>query len=687
MGFLSSLFGVSDRTPATTTNVVSTKLPEELAPFVTDVLGEAQDLYKGEIERGYDPYTGQTIAPLTAEEQQAMAGIAGLAGTTTPLLQEGLQTYRQGAEKFTGDTAQQYMSPYQQAVTDIEKREAQRNFEGNILPRLEAQAVQQGAMSGLGSRAGIEMAEAQRNQSQLLADIQAKGQQKAFQDARQGFEQQKARETTMAGNVARTGPALFQAGLAEQGALQTVGEQKRQLGQSALDEAYGKFLEERNFPKQTLADYSSTIYGSAPSFNTGARSTTGTSLPGAPSTGQQLLGLGLSGLNIFGAGGGFSPTGFQANNLFKREGGQIGEGLPVINRRIGGGLGDDEQGFPMDSDENIGRFIRETEEIQDRPTMSDSEQRQANFFTELERLQRDLGPRNKEKKDIISKRDVDVTRMIGDANKRQTDLSDASFNKREAAIKERRERYPFASIQKGIAAGMKEPTIAMMFTQGIAVTGEELEAKANQLDNMIDALEQQKFGAKSKEESEQSERLLNNVKESSELQLKLLELDTSTQLKVLELMAKGLSYDAAKLKASGMNKFKLDKTVKDTGREMAIDVLGLKSEYDAAGNLKIIGQNKQDGTQITEQDGKDLQQLNQDFLLAYGTYQNEGGNPAINSARAMAYAKERHLKRKSKLTSSSSQFKPDSQINKGSPTNSSNVTGVPIIPENTLTTQ
>ena len=40
----------------------------------------------------------------------------------------------------------------------------------------------------------------------------------------------------MAGNIARTGPALFQAGLAEQGALQTVGEQKRQLGQSALDE-------------------------------------------------------------------------------------------------------------------------------------------------------------------------------------------------------------------------------------------------------------------------------------------------------------------------------------------------------------------------------------------------------------------------------------------------------------------
>ena len=600
-------------------------------------------MYKAEVERGYDPYTGQTIAPLTAEEQQAMAGIAGLAGTTTPLLQEGLQTYRQGAEKFTGDTAQQYMSPYQQAVTDIEKREATRNFEGNILPRLEAQAVGAGAMSGLGSRAGVEMAEAQRNQSQLLADIQAKGQQAAFQDARQGFEQQKAREAQMASNVARTGPALFQAGLAEQGALQTVGEQKRQLGQSALDEAYGKFLEERNFPKQTLADYSSTIYGSAPSFNTGAKSVTGTSLPGAPSTGQQLLGLGLSGLNIFGAGGGFSPTGFQANNLFsrKREGGQIGEGLPVINRRIGGGLGDDEQGFPMDSDENIGRFIRETEEIQDRPTMSDSEQRQANFFIELERLQRDLGPRNKEKKDIISKRDVDVTRMIGDANKRQTDLSDASFNKREAAIKERRERYPFASIQKGIAAGMKEPTIAMMFTQGIAVTGEELEAKANELDNMIDALEQQKFGAKSKEESEQSERLLNNVKESSELQLKLLELDTSTQLKVLELMAKGLSYDAARLKASGMNKGdKITQPYLNDRNSVIRSALKFQGDFKLVDGKAVFTGKNDKGQNLTGDDYRKIAEVE----AKYDGYYNAARRSKRTPSEAAEYAKEQLLK-------------------------------------------
>ena len=39
----------------------------------------------------------------------------------------------------------------------------------------------------------------------------------------------------------------------------------------------------------------------------------------------------------------------------------------------------------------------------------------------------------------------------------------------------------------------------MMFTQGIAVGGAELEKKADELDNMTDALEGLKFGAKSKE--------------------------------------------------------------------------------------------------------------------------------------------------------------------------------------------
>ena len=331
MGFLSSLFGVSDRTPETKQIVQTSKLPEELSPYVQDVLSEAQTMYKADTERGYDPYTGQMIADFTPQEQQAMAGLESLVGTTRPYLEEAVETYRRGGDEFTAEVAEQYMSPYQRAVTDIQKREAQRDFEGTTLPRLEAQAIQQGAMSGLGSRAGVEMAEAQRNQSQLLADIEAKGQQAAFADARTAFEAQKARERAMAGDVARTGTAQLAAGLQEQGVLQTVGEQQRGMGQAILDEAYGRFLEERNFPKQTLSDYSSTVYGAAPSFAKPSITKSTSSLPGAPSMGQQLLGLGMAGLNAYQSGGLGTLMGGGNPFMPKRA-----EGGPVIEAQAGG---------------------------------------------------------------------------------------------------------------------------------------------------------------------------------------------------------------------------------------------------------------------------------------------------------------------------------------------------------------
>ena len=330
MGFLSSLFGVSDRTPKTSQIVQANKLPEEIAPYVKDVLGESQALYKADIERGYDPYTGETIAPFTPQEEQAMAGLEGLVGTQKPYLDEALETYRKGGDEFTAETAEKFMSPYQQAVTDIQLREAQENFEGKVMPQFEAQAVGAGGMSGLGSRAGIEAAELQRGQSQLLSDIQAQGSQRAYADARAGYEAQKAREQTMATNVGRIGNAMTAAGLQEQGMLQTVGEQKRGMGQSILDEAYGKFLEEKNYPQQTLGVYSDTIYGAAPTFRTMNKNETTSGLPGAPSMGQQLLGLGMAGANSFNSGTLGKIFGGGKGNVFQQK-----DGGPVIEAQSG----------------------------------------------------------------------------------------------------------------------------------------------------------------------------------------------------------------------------------------------------------------------------------------------------------------------------------------------------------------
>tara|TARA_R100001369_G_scaffold55833_1_gene82622 strand:- start:1173 stop:1364 length:192 start_codon:yes stop_codon:yes gene_type:complete len=46
MGFLSSLFGGGSKQPITTTNVVSSKLPPEIAPYVKQILTEGQQHLK-----------------------------------------------------------------------------------------------------------------------------------------------------------------------------------------------------------------------------------------------------------------------------------------------------------------------------------------------------------------------------------------------------------------------------------------------------------------------------------------------------------------------------------------------------------------------------------------------------------------------------------------------------------------
>ena len=366
MGFLSSLFGSSKSRPSTQTVVQSQKLPSEIAPAVKKVVDEAEAIYDAERARGYVPYEGATIAPFTAEEEAAMQGIAGLVGTQQPFIDESLGLTRAQTEQFTPEVAQQFMSPYQRAVTDIEKREAQRVFERDVMPRLEAQAGGAGGMSGLGTRAAIEASEAQREQSRLLADIEARGLQAAFQDARTAFEQQKAREAGAAAAIGRAGAETFKSGLAEQGALQAVGEQRRDLAQSALDEEYFKFLEEREFPQQRLAEYSGFVYGNPLTrLPTTTTNTTGT--PFQPSFGRQLLGIGSTlgsaflgsptGANIFAKSVGLAKSGGGIASLVKRKKGggfpdlsgdgevtqkDILMGRGVIPRQLGGDLDVDE---------------------------------------------------------------------------------------------------------------------------------------------------------------------------------------------------------------------------------------------------------------------------------------------------------------------------------------------------------
>ena len=344
MAILDFLFGRTKPTPTTTTVQQTSKLPEEIAPFVKEVLGEAQDLFQQRKAEGYKEFPGETIAPRTPEELAALEGLRGLVGTQEPYRAEAEEAIRATPTQFTAEEAQRLMSPYQRAVTDIEKREAQRAFERDVLPALEAQAVGAGGMSGLGTRAAVQAAEAQRGQSQLLADIEAKGQQRAFEQAYRQFGDETALQRQRAFDIGDFGTQRFNIGLAERGLQQQLGQEDRAEAQALLNEQFAEFLEREQFPESTLAQYSSFIYGN-PFLRTPdtARTTSGVLQP-STSLGQQLVGLGLTGLNIYGRGGGFNQKagGFDPNMLFTgvraASGGSVGGGLaslPVVNRRSG----------------------------------------------------------------------------------------------------------------------------------------------------------------------------------------------------------------------------------------------------------------------------------------------------------------------------------------------------------------
>tara|TARA_R100001224_G_scaffold22449_1_gene11516 strand:+ start:783 stop:3017 length:2235 start_codon:yes stop_codon:yes gene_type:complete len=333
MGFFSSLFGSKRSSEPSSTVVQAQSIPKEVAPYLKEVLEGYQDLYRDQLERGYQEYGGETIAPLTTAQESALSGLEGLRGTTQPMYETAAERVTGAGQQFTPEAAQQYMSPYQQAVTDVELREAQRRFEGDVLPRLEAQAVNQGAMSGLGSRAGVEMAEAQRSQNQLLADIQAKGQQRAFEAASKQFEAERGRERMVGQDLAQLAGQGLTSQITELGAQKAVGEERQQLGQLNLDEAYRKYLEKQEFPETALTTYSGGVYGN-PMSRTFDQTTN--TFGAQPSTGQSLLSLGLSGLGMYGMGK-------NIYNKTAKEGGYVGQGLPTVYRQTNDqvGTGDD----------------------------------------------------------------------------------------------------------------------------------------------------------------------------------------------------------------------------------------------------------------------------------------------------------------------------------------------------------
>ena len=323
----------------------TSEFPEELRPYITDILERSKTRIEARDEEGYLPYPAPRLAEFTPEQLEAQTGIAGLARTglasdpalasSRTYMQPALDATQASLGQFDTAAAQQYMSPYMQSVIDIQKREAMRS--GDVQRQdIGTQAVGAGGFGG--SRQAIQESEQRRNEAQLLNDIQAKGQQSAFEQAGAQFERQKGRELAGGQQLAGLGEQAPRLALAELGALSGVGAAQQEQGQRALDIGYQQFQEELQYPERTLQEYSSIIRGFPLTPN--QFGVTQTATP-PPNLGTQLAGLagaGIAGAQAFADGGQIKrkaggladlPT---KRYVKKQEAGSVGEDI-LLGRR------------------------------------------------------------------------------------------------------------------------------------------------------------------------------------------------------------------------------------------------------------------------------------------------------------------------------------------------------------------
>ena len=315
MGFLDSLFGTGgsasqeqQRTTATTNY-----------PDWYNRLQQANLLRAGEAAfEEYQPYGGPRQALAGPSQREAREGFSGLASIAAPSYTEALEQARLGATQLAGADITPFMSPFQQAVTDVALREARR--QGDIQRKeLASQATRAGAFGG--SRQGLQQAEAERNIQKNLADIQATGSQRAYESALAQLVADRSAAAKAAPQLAALGSGLQQTLTTGFKEAELAGERERAERQGALDIAYQDFLTQRQYPLAQASGLQSLLGGA-----TVPGATLSSTFGQPPSVAGQIGGLGLTGLGMLGSGGAFGPGGMLAG-MFLKDGGEVSDDL------------------------------------------------------------------------------------------------------------------------------------------------------------------------------------------------------------------------------------------------------------------------------------------------------------------------------------------------------------------------
>jgi len=292
-------FGPTGNTTAITANTTAidpsqSTLSPNFSPYVYKMLAKGE----AAADLPYQPFTGERFAGPSALQQRAFEIANNLEtpeafGTASGFAQQAFD--KAAGTSYTPTTfdtglgslksVAEYMSPYQQNVTDITSREMRRQADIGRQSE-QARLAQAGAYGG--SRQAIMESERQRNLQQQMEDITTKGLQGAYDRAMQqrlsesqlGLEAQRGTEgsrqfganlglqsvnpmISAASTLGNLGQQQANTGLSNLNAQLSAGATQQGFMQQPLDFGYQQFQESVKFPYQQ-ATYMQSLLGGLP---------------------------------------------------------------------------------------------------------------------------------------------------------------------------------------------------------------------------------------------------------------------------------------------------------------------------------------------------------------------------------------------------------------------------------------
>jgi hypothetical protein len=293
-----------------TTSVVSSGLASiapEIAPYYTGASGSPGLLPTAQKVYSQD-YATQLGTPLAASGLAGTGRVAGLSeaeqkagtelmGMTTPTqFATGTGAVNMGlgalGSMLSPELTKMYMSPYEQNVIDVNKAEALRDAQKQLVGANLASA-RQGTYGG--ARNALMQSEAERNLQTKLGTIQATGMQNAYDAATKNMIAQAQGFNQLGATSGQLGTEQSSADLNRLASEAAYGGTQRAITQQGLDTRYQDLMTQLNYPKEQLAGMQGILTG----VNTPSTTSTQTTTTPPPSFASQLTGAGLTGLSLY----------------------------------------------------------------------------------------------------------------------------------------------------------------------------------------------------------------------------------------------------------------------------------------------------------------------------------------------------------------------------------------------------